>query len=140
MTTVRDVMTTGTVTLDQGQSLTEAARRMLEEDIGDVLVRKEDGLCGIVTDRDIVVRAIAEGRDPEQVTLADICTHELRTATPDEDLGAVIDRMREHAIRRIPVVEDGEAVGMISMGDLAVQLDRDSLLADISAMPSDHAS
>lgn len=140
MTTARDVMTEGVVTVDQDASLTEAARYMLKDDIGDVLVRKDGELCGIVTDRDIVVRAIAEGRDPDEVRVGDVCTHELRTAAPDEDLGTIIDRMREHAIRRIPVVQDGDAVGMIAMGDLAVQLDRDSLLADISAQPGDHTT
>lgn len=140
MTTVRDVMTEGVVALPRDATLTEAAERMLRDDIGDVLVREDGGLCGIVTDRDIVVRAIAEGRDPDEVSVGDICTHELHSAGPDEELGEIIDRMREHAIRRIPVVEDGDAVGMIAMGDLAVQVDRDSLLADISAKPSDHAS
>lgn len=140
MTTARDVMTKGVVALDRDETLTEAARRMKKEDIGDVLVREDGRLCGIVTDRDIVVRAIAEGHDPQEVAIGDICTHELVTSDPEEDLGTVIDRMREHAIRRIPVVEDGEPVGMIAMGDLAVQVDRDSLLADISAQPSDHTS
>lgn len=140
MTTARDVMTKGVVTLERDASLSDAARRMKDGDMGDVLVRKDGELCGIVTDRDIVVRAVAEGRDPEEVTVEEICTHDLQTASPDDDLGSIIDRMNEHAIRRIPVVEDGEAVGIISIGDLAVQVDRESLLADISAKPSDHTS
>lgn len=138
-TTVREIMTAGAVTLDEDAKLAEAARAMQREDIGDVLVRRPQGdLCGIVTDRDIVVRAIADGRDPESTALGDVCTHELRTVSPDDDLDAVIGLMREHTVRRVPVVDDGEPVGFVSIADLAVERDPDSLLGLLSAAPSDH--
>lgn len=137
MPAVREYMTTGLVSRDHQEPVRTAAQVMDTEDIGDVLVTDDGELCGIVTDRDLAVRVLAEGRDADDVTLGDVCTHDLHTAAPDEDLQDVAQRMREAAVRRIPVVEDGKPVGIVSLGDLAIVLDERSALADISAAPAD---
>ena len=135
MTTVREIMTADPVTLPGSASITEAATKMKEGDFGGVLV-DNDGTLGIVTDRDIAIRAVAEGKF--DCTLGDIATFDLETVSPDDDIRDVIKEMREDDIRRVPVVEDGTAIGILAIGDLAVMFDDDSVLADISAAPGDH--
>jgi CBS domain-containing protein len=130
---VRDVMTEELVTLPGSAPLADAARRMKEADIGDVIVLSDGEMCGVVTDRDIVVRAIAEGKDPQSATLDEICTHEVATVGPDDPIERAIDLMRQRAVRRVPVVEGGRPVGIVSIGDLAIERDETSALADISA-------
>ncbi len=132
---VRNVMTTDPVILESTTSLREAAQRMRDEDIGDVLVKQGGRLRGILTDRDIVVRAVAEGKDAESTTIDDVCSRELETVGPDDDLDEVVARMRGRAVRRIPVVENDVAVGVLSLGDVKVIRDQESALADISAKP-----
>lgn len=131
--TVREVMTENLVALPSSAPLVEAAQRMRDADIGDVIVLDGGAMCGLVTDRDIVVRAVADGKDPASVTLGDICTHDLATVTPDDSVDEAIEVMRSRAVRRVPVVEGGKPVGIVSIGDLAVDRDTDSTLADISA-------
>ena len=92
-------------------------------------------VCGIVTDRDIVVRTVAETQDPTITTLADICSHRLLTVTPTDSVEEAVRLMRTHAIRRLPVVEGGQAVGIVSLGDLAVERDPGSALGKISGAP-----
>lgn len=130
---VRDVMAREVVALPTDTPLTEAARQMRDNDIGDVLVLKDGKLCGIVTDRDIVVRALAEGRDAGSTTLDEICTHQIVTLSPTDSLRQAAELMSQHAVRRLPVVEGDDVVGMVSLGDLAVERDPDSALGDISA-------
>jgi len=114
----------------------EAAQLMRGNDIGDVIVLEGDRLCGILTDRDIVVRALAEGADPERATVGDICSRELTTIEPSASVGQAVRLMREKAIRRLPVTdESGHVIGIVSIGDVAVERDRRSALADISAAP-----
>jgi CBS domain-containing protein len=108
---------------------------MREQAIGDVIVLENNQVCGIVTDRDIVVRSVAEARDPAATTLADICSHAVRTVAPTDSVEQAVQLMRTHAIRRLPVVEDGRAVGLVSLGDLAVAREPDSALGEISAAP-----
>ena len=129
---VREVMTAAPVALRSGQSLVDAARAMREHGIGAVLVQDDGRLQGLVTDRDIVVRAIADGRDPGSTQVAEACSPELVTVTPGDDAEEAVRQMRQHAVRRIPVVEDGQAVGMLSLGDMAIERDERSALADIS--------
>jgi CBS domain-containing protein len=132
---IHDVMTPHPVTLPGTASVQEAARTMREQAIGDVIVMENRQVCGIVTDRDIVVRTVAEARDPATTTLADICSHVLTTVSPEDSLEQAVHLMRAKAIRRLPVVEDGRAVGMVSLGDLAVAREPDSALGEISAAP-----
>jgi CBS domain-containing protein len=106
-------------------------------DIGDVIVIEHNQVCGIVTDRDIVIRAVAEAQDPTTTTLASLCSHALFTVTPTDSIEQAVRLMRTHAIRRVPVVEGGQAVGIVSLGDLAVERDPRSALGEISAAPPD---
>ncbi|HEX2023932.1 MAG TPA: CBS domain-containing protein [Acidimicrobiales bacterium] len=135
MPTVQDVMTTDPVALEASKPVIEAAKRMRDEDIGDVIVMEGGGICGVVTDRDIVVRVVANGRDPAQTPLGDVCSRDVATVSPGDDLTVAGDLMRDRAIRRVPVVEDGRPVGIISIGDLAIERDPDSALSHISAAP-----
>jgi len=122
--------------LEATASVMDAAELMRESDIGDVVVLEDDELCGIVTDRDIVVRVLAEGSDPAMVTVGEICSRELTTIPPTASIGDAVRLFREKAIRRLPVVEeDGEVVGIVTIGDIAVARDRRSALGDISAAP-----
>lgn len=131
---VRDVMTTDPVTVEPLTSVTEVARMMRDEDIGAVLVTEGGELRGLVSDRDLVVRAVAGGGDPGRTTVATACSEDLVTVGPDDDLGRAVHVMREHSVRRVPVVDEGHhAVGIVSIGDLAIERDPDSALGDISA-------
>ena len=132
---VQDMMTPDPITLPETASLLDAAQKMREAGIGDVVVLDDGAVCGIVTDRDIVVRGIAEGRDPRSTTLAEVCSRELTTLSPDDQVGTAARLMREHAVRRLPVVKRGRPVGILTIGDLAVQQDPESALADVSAAP-----
>ncbi|AWT46960.1 MULTISPECIES: CBS domain-containing protein [Streptomyces] len=129
---VRDIMTADPVTVEPQASVTQVARIMRDEDLGAVLVTDGDDLRGLVTDRDLVVRALAEGGDPEQTTVAGACSDDLVTVGPDDELDVAIRLMREHSVRRIPVVDHGHPVGIVSLGDAAMERDPDSALGDIS--------
>ena len=130
---IRALMTGNPVCLDASTSIREAARRMREEDIGDVVVEKAGKLCGIVTDRDIVVRGVAEGKNVESTNLESICSKEITSVSADQSDEDAIRLMRQKAIRRLPVVENGKVVGIISLGDLAVDKEPRSVLGQVSA-------
>ncbi|MEG8277431.1 CBS domain-containing protein [Streptomyces sp. AHA2] len=130
---VRDIMTSDPVTVEPQTSVAEVARIMRDEDLGVVLVSDGDDLKGLVTDRDLVVRSICQGGDPEQTTVAGACSDDLVTVTADDDLGHAVELMREHSVRRVPVVDQGHPVGIVSLGDLAMERDPESALGDISA-------
>jgi CBS domain-containing protein len=132
---VRDVMTPDPVALPADTPVRFAAQAMRDRDIGDVLVVDGDQLAGIVTDRDLVVRALAERDDLSDYDLGQVCSHHLVVAAPDEDADTAILRMRENAVRRIPVVDNGKPVGVLSLGDAAIDRDPNSALANISAAP-----
>ena len=132
---IRELMTPNPVALPGTASVHEAARAMRDADIGDVIVIENDRVCGIVTDRDIVVRTLAEARDPATTTLADICSHPLLSVSPTDSVEEAVRLMRTYALRRLPVVEGGQPVGIVSLGDLAVERDPGSALGDISAAP-----
>jgi CBS domain-containing protein len=132
---IRELMTPNPVALPGTASVHEAARAMRDAQIGDVIVIENNQVCGIVTDRDIVVRILAETRDPATTTLADICSHSIVTVTPTESVEEAVRLMRTHAIRRVPVVDGGQAVGIVSLGDLAVERDPGSALGKISGAP-----
>jgi CBS domain-containing protein len=135
---VQDVMTTSVVGIAESASLVEAARHMRMSDIGDVLVLDGDQVRGIITDRDIVVRALAADLDPAVTMVGDIATPDPIVIAPDHPAAEAVQIMRDQALRRLPVCEDGHLVGMVSLGDLATSRDPESALADISAAPADH--
>ncbi|GIH68237.1 CBS domain-containing protein [Sphaerimonospora thailandensis] len=131
---VREVMTPAPVTVPSDASIVQAARLMREHNIGDVLVTEDDRLCGVITDRDIVVRAVADSRDLTATAVAAVCSSSgLATVTPDQDTTQALRLMRDKAIRRVPVVEEGRPVGVVSLGDVALERDPASALSDISA-------
>lgn len=133
-TTVDNVMTKVVHTVPDNTPIRNVARMMRDRDIGDVLVVDDTGaLCGIVTDRDIVVRGLAEAKDPVSTRIGDICTEEVVSVSPADSVDRAIELMRHRAIRRIPVVADGEPVGILTIGDLAQRYDPKSALGEISS-------
>jgi signal-transduction protein with cAMP-binding, CBS, and nucleotidyltransferase domain len=131
----REVMTPAPVALPSNTLLTDAAKRMRDQGIGTVLVHDDDQLKGLVTDRDIVVRAIAAEQNPATTTIGSICSDRLVTVGPDDSASDAVRHMRANAVRRIPVVENGQAIGILSIGDMAIERDESSALADVSAAP-----
>jgi CBS domain-containing protein len=131
--TIRDVMTHDPVTVQDTATITEAAAAMKANDVGDVLVMQDGSLAGVVTDRDIVVRAIADGRDPQSTPVREVCSRDLVTITPDASVDDAVQLMRERAIRRLVVSDGSRPEGVVSIGDLAIERDSRSALADISA-------
>ena len=124
MTTVGEFMTTRLVTMDGTDTLTAAAQEMRDSAIGDVIVTNGDDVIGIVTDRDITVRGVAEELNPATTPLNQILTQDVVTVTQYDDAVAAADLMRTYGIRRLPVVEDGKLIGLVSLGDLAVEIGR----------------
>jgi CBS domain-containing protein len=118
---VRDVMTPGVRTVSPAQSLADAAEVMKGEDVGSVPVVEEGRLAGIVTDRDIVTRAVAERRDPQTVKVDEIASREVVTVEPEQDLDEALALMARHQVRRLPVVEAGQPVGMLAQADVALE-------------------
>jgi CBS domain-containing protein len=137
--TLRELMTADPVVLDADATVADAAKAMKARDVGDVLVRSQGELLGIVTDRDLVVRCLAEdAKSAATKRLGEICSRQIRALTPETDVREAIRLMEERAIRRVPVVENGKPVGIVSLGDLAIARDRDSALGQISAAPPNH--
>src|SRR5918995_1978262 len=131
---IRDAMTTKPASLPATATVADAAQQMRNLDIGDVLIEEGGRLAGIITDRDLVVRAIAEGRDVT-AKLGDIVSSEVVCITPTDTADDAIRLMREHALRRVPGVEKGKPLGVVSLGDLAAERDPDSVLGEISNAP-----
>jgi CBS domain-containing protein len=101
------------------QPITEAARIMRDEDVGSLPVCEGDRVTGIVTDRDIVVRGLADGREASQLKVQDVSSREVQTVDPDEDLDEALRVMASHQVRRVPVVEAGRLVGVLAQADVA---------------------
>ncbi|MGH3195122.1 MAG: CBS domain-containing protein [Streptosporangiaceae bacterium] len=119
---VRDVMTPGPIGVDYYQSTGEAARAMRDWGVGAVLVVNDRSLYGLVTDRDLVVRAVAEAKGPDEA-VGPLSSGDLIGVDADAEAGEAARLMRENAVRRLPVIEDGQVAGMVSLGDLALQDD-----------------
>jgi CBS domain-containing protein len=135
--TVEEIMTTNPRTVNVDDTVSQAAQVMRDSDIGDVIVVEDGQVTGIVTDRDIAVRAVAEGRDPDSTTVGEFATTGVQAIEPGASVDDALRMMREHDIRRLPVVKNGRPVGIVSLGDLAVEREPDSTLADISAAAPD---
>ena len=126
--TVFEVMTPYPQTIDRSANVVEAARLMKEHDVGSLPVVEQNEmpgghgvnrLVGIVTDRDVAIRVVAEGLDPQTVQVEQIFSDHPATALPDEDLDEALERMAELRVRRLPVVDDDRLVGMLAQADLA---------------------
>lgn len=133
--TVRDVMTGSPVCASSDTDVFTAARLMRDNNIGTVLITDGDRLQGMVTDRDLVIRCLAEGGDISSASIGSIASGAEATVSADDDLEKAVDLMREHAVRRLPVTDSGRLVGIVSIGDLAIEKDERSALADVSAAP-----
>ena len=130
MASVRDVMTENPQTVEPGDSIQDAAKKMKDGDTGALLVVDGGDLKGIVTDRDIVTGALAEGNGDAKVE--EVASTDATTIEPDAELKDAIAKMRDAKVRRLPVVEDGNPIGIVSLGDLAIEADDDSALKEIS--------
>jgi CBS domain-containing protein len=119
---VRDIMTRNVAYINPEATVTEAARLMQKHNVGSVPVCDENGVIGILTDRDIVVRNVAHGTDPHMTKVKDVMTSQVRAATPDMDVEDVSTMMASNQVRRIPVVEDNRLVGIVSLGDMATDM------------------
>src|ERR1700691_4503765 len=129
MRKMRDIMSPAPICMASGESVSAAAKAMKEHGIGTVLVLSDGRLSGLVTDRDITVRVLAEDRDPLTTRVGDICSGELAVLSPDDDVEQAGRLVRERAIRRIPIMEDDPPVGVVSIGDLALEQDERSALS-----------
>jgi len=118
---IREIMTTDVTTAELTSTLEEIATIMRHEDVGAVPIIDDGELAGIVTDRDIVVRCIAEGRDPGESCAEDILTGGLLTVSVDDDISRAVSIMSRNQVRRLPVLDGDGLVGMVSLGDIAVR-------------------
>ena len=130
--TIRDILSGDPVTVEASATVEDAAKLMDERDIGNVLVVENGEVQGIVTDRDIVVRVIAKGNGGD-ASVREAASTDLQTLEPDSSIEDAIQKMEQGNVRRLPVVEDGKPLGVVSLGDLAEAKDQDSALADISS-------
>jgi len=117
---IREVMSSNPTSVDPSATVVEAAKLMRDEDVGSLPVVEDGRLTGVVTDRDIAVRAVAEGKDPQSTKVADVCSGDLVTIDPQQDLDEALRLMARHQVRRLPVVEeDGRLVGVVAQADVA---------------------
>ena len=116
---IKDRMVSDVVTVEPGTSVIDAAKRMIQEEKGPLPVVEGDRVVGMVTDRDVIARVVAEGRDPSACSVDDIATRELVTARPDQDVDEARQLMAEHQLDRVLVTEEGDRlVGIISEADI----------------------
>ena len=127
---IREIMTTNVTTAELNSTLEEIATIMRHEDIGAVPILDDGELAGIVTDRDIVVRCVAEGRDPGECSAEDVLTEGLVTVSPDDDVNDAAAIMSRNQVRRLPVLQDGKLVGVVALGDIAVKESNDEVSGD----------
>jgi CBS domain-containing protein len=121
---IREVMTSNPCTIDADKPVSYAAKMMRDEDVGLAPVVEGDRLLGTLTDRDIAIRVVAEGRDPDSTKVKDVASTDVVTVDPQQDLDAALRLMAEHQVRRLPVVEeDGRVVGVVAQADVARQAD-----------------
>jgi CBS domain-containing protein len=133
--TVGDIMTSGAESIGDNDTILDAARRLAEQDVGAMPVCDAGGnLQGMLTDRDVVVKVIAEGRDPGEVTAGELPQGPVATVNPDDSLEDALKRMAREGVRRLPVVEGDDLVGMVSQGDLARALPQEQAAKVLEAV------
>jgi len=128
---VRDIMTPAPVGVYYGQTIGETARIMRDTQVGAVLVVSDGALSGVVTDRDLVIRGLADGAGPD-APVGPLCSGDLVGVAADAEVAQAEQLMQEHAVRRLPVISHGQVVGIVSLGDIAVTTEADSPLAAVS--------
>jgi CBS domain-containing protein len=129
-TSIKEVMTRDVRACEPNATVAEAAKMMAQEDVGPVPIVEDGRLVGIVTDRDIVVRVVAEGRDPNATTVKEIASTNLVTVSPDDDLDEALKMLAENQVRRLPVVEGDRLVGIVAQADIA-RLGKDSKTGEV---------
>lgn len=117
---VKDIMTKNVAYISPTSTVIDAAKMMQQHNVGSIPVCDQNGLVGIVTDRDIVVRNIAQGGSPQNTAIKDVMTPQVKAATPDMDINDVSHLMAEQQVRRMPVVENNKLIGIVALGDMAV--------------------
>jgi len=130
---VRDVMTPGPIGVEYGQTIGETARTMRDWGVGAVLVVDQRVLRGLITDRDLVVRAVAEAKGPDAM-VGPLSSGNLIAVDADADAHEAGLLMRRNAVRRLPVLQDGQVAGIVSLSDLALADEHTALLATASAL------
>ena len=120
MNSVRDAMTEDPRSIGASASVVEAARLMREDDIGSLPITDEEKLVGMITDRDITTRVVAEAADPGMTAVGDVYSRDLISVEPDKDLEEALQLMARHQVRRLPVVENGRLVGIVAQADIAL--------------------
>jgi CBS domain-containing protein len=121
MTQIKDAMTSNPTTCEPQASVVDAAKVMAQEDVGSIPIVEGDQLVGVVTDRDIVIRVVGEGRDAQSTTVGDIASRDLVTVSPDDGLDRALELMAENQVRRLPVVAGDKLVGIVAQRDIALQ-------------------
>ena len=129
---VHEVMTRAPVTVDRQANLAEAARLMRDRDIGNLIVMDNNKLHGVLTDRDIVVRAAADARDLKSTSVDEVCSKDIVDIGANDDADQAVMVMRARSVRRVPVTDGGKLVGVVALSDMAVERDDKSALAGIS--------
>ena len=127
---IRDIMTANVESVTPDTDLVRVAQLMKDLNVGSVPVVSGDQLVGIITDRDIVIRAVASGVNPQNEQVQSYVTPNPTTITPDTDVREASELMAREQIRRLPVVEGGRLIGVVSIGDLAVDVGKDKLVGD----------
>ena len=137
---IKDVMSSDPCTIDADKSVAYAAKMMRDEDVGLAPIVEGDKLIGMLTDRDIAIRVVAEGKDPDQVTVREVASKQVVTIDPQQDLDEALRLMAQHQVRRLPVVDrDNHLVGVVSQADVAREVKDKAageLLEDISRPPT----
>jgi len=134
--TISDVMTPDPIAVSADTPIAEVARQMRDNDVGAILVTDGGSVSGIVTDRDITVRAVADGRDASSTQVSDVATMDVTTLSASGTVDDAVRTMQGSDVRRLPVVDDGgRPVGIVSLGDISIEKDAGSALADISSAP-----
>ncbi len=117
---IRDLMTSNPRTVEPSTPIVEAARAMKEADVGSMPIVDGDTVVGILTDRDIALRVVAEGKDPQATTVESVASRDLITVDPQQSLDEALRLMAQHQVRRLPVCEeDGRLVGIVAQADVA---------------------
>jgi CBS domain-containing protein len=134
---ISEVMTTDLKTVQKGTPIHEAAKAMRDADTGAIIVTEDGRFAGLVTDRDIVVRGLADGKGPDTL-IDEVLTSDIKTITPDQTVDDALAIVREQNVRRVPVLDGDKAVGIVSIGDLSEKRDLGSELTDISTAPANN--
>lgn len=129
---VHEIMTQPPYTVSPDTTLHEVAVIMRDKDVGDVVVTENDSVLGVLTDRDIVVRCVADAADCTRASARNAVSDRLAVVGPNDSIDDAVGTMRDNAVRRLPVIDGGRPVGVVSLGDLAVERDPASVLAVIS--------